>query len=130
MNINILVQLSDPGDRPEQLEASVEDFCLDLVRLGAVTVSRPGDPHPPGARGGDLVTIGAVLVALARSPDLLRAVVSVVDTWLGGRRQGGVELEVDGEKLVLTGAHRRDQQKVMEAFIDRHSRVAQDDTTP
>jgi hypothetical protein len=94
-----------------QLSTELRDFSE------VQTISRPGDGSaPPGARGGELVAVGGLIVTVLGQPEALGAVVKyVVDRiW---RRGGSVQVEVDGQVLRVENATAAQRDAIVDAFV-------------
>jgi hypothetical protein len=83
----------------------------------------PAGEPPPGARGFDAGTVGALLIALGQSAEGLQSVVSVIRGWLrrGGGKGRAVRLELGGDALELSQASGADQERLIELFVRRHT---------
>lgn len=75
---------------------------------------------PEGAKPVDAVTIGALTVSLA--PPLLQAVVELVRAWLSSRPIRSAKVTIDGDSIELTGVSEIAQERLTQAFIDRHAK--------
>ena len=80
---------------------------------------RGGEP-PPGSRAVDLAALGALVVNVADS-ELLAAVVAAVRSWLAGSSRRSVKLELGGDALELTGVSSREQRRLADEWLDRHT---------
>jgi hypothetical protein len=83
-----------------------------------------GAESVPGAKG-DADVVGAMLVTLAQSPQLLTTVFDVVCNWLGRLRGGApctVRVEMDGDVLELSNASVEQQDRLIGAFVARRTR--------
>lgn len=118
----VSVLLSEDGADPERVDTLTGFLRGELLDLDVDTVKalRSGDP-PVGARAGEALAVGGLLVSLATS-DQLRAVVQTVRRWLsrGAGVARTVRLEVDGDVLELRHASAADQARLVELFIARH----------
>lgn len=93
--------------RDELLQLEVED--VRAMRDGAV---------PAGARAVDPATVGALLVVVKESADLVGRVVTAVRSWLRrGPRDQEVELIVGDRTLRLSDASPEQQERLIEEFI-------------
>jgi hypothetical protein len=91
---------------------------LDVRSVGPVQAGRP----PPGARSADVMMVGSLLVTLTRSPDLLKTLVGVVQGWLAGQHACGVELQIGGDTLKVSGLSSAEQRRLIDLFVERHAR--------
>ncbi|WP_250002478.1 hypothetical protein [Actinoplanes sp. M2I2] len=111
------IDLDEPG--PDlRLESSTQEIRRSLADLGlAVTV--PTKPAPPGGRGVDLVEIGALIVSLKPTIELITEIVKLVGEWRGRDRGARVvRLTSGGRELVVEGASDDDIAKALELFDD------------
>ena len=117
----IQVAVGPDGDVDEIARATVylRRELLDLD-VDAVEIPSVGVP-PPGARAVDVAAIGALVVNLADS-QLLAAVVTAVRSWLAGSARRSIKLELDGDALELTGVSSREQRRLADEWLARHSR--------
>jgi hypothetical protein len=91
---------------------------LDVASVGPVTTGQA----PPGTRSADVMVIGSLLVTLGRSPEVLKAVLGVVQGWLAGRRAGAVEMQIGGDTLKVSGLSSAEQRRLIDLFVERHAR--------
>jgi hypothetical protein len=77
-------------------------------------------PAPPGTRAGEFLTAGALIVMLVRSPELFKLLVETVQSGISRGGERSVELEINGDKLKITGISRRDQREVIQ-WIKRNT---------
>jgi hypothetical protein len=119
------LQLAEEGADAERLAALTGYLRGELLQLDVddVTALQAGEP-PPGSRGFDVATVGALLIALGQSAEGLRSVVAAIRDWLrrGEGTQRTVRLELDGDALELSQASTADQAQLIELFVARHTR--------
>lgn len=96
------------------LRRELLDLNLDVVAAPAAS------PAPPGSRGVDLATVGALVVNLAESP-LLAAVVAAVRSWLAGSSRRSIKLELGGDVLELTAVSSAEQRRLTDEWLARHA---------
>jgi hypothetical protein len=88
MDKDLRLQLSEEGADAERLAVLSGYLRSELLQLDVEDVrALPAGEPPPGARGSDAATVGALLIALGQSAAGLQSVVSVIRGWL--RRGGG-----------------------------------------
>jgi hypothetical protein len=80
----------------------------------------PAGEPPPGTRAVELAALGALVVTVAES-QLLGAVVAAVRSWLAGQPKRSIKLELDGDVLELTGLSAKDQQRLADEWLRRHT---------
>jgi hypothetical protein len=109
---------ADPAELDElsrQLRQQILETDVDAV--GAIPIGEA----PPGARAGELVAVGSLLVTLTRSAELLKSVVAVIQDWLQRSGARTVELQIGGDTLKITGVSSEDQHRLVELFVERHT---------
>jgi hypothetical protein len=111
---------ADPEEL-ERLTAALRRELLDVDTVDGVSQPAAGTA-PPGSRAIDPLTIGTLLVTLVKSAGGLRAVTRAVQGWLSGQPKGEVTMEIDGDKLVVSGVSTADQERLITAWIERHAR--------
>jgi hypothetical protein len=120
--VHVEVGLEAESDAEELAELTAR-LQRQLRQLDVDAVDRPSEgPAPAGAKGPELLALGTLLVTLTKSAGGLTAVAKTVQTWLSGQRGRTVKLQLDGDTIELTGASSRDQDRLVEAWIERHAR--------
>src|SRR5712691_3351334 len=97
-----------------QLRRELLDLDVDAAEAPGV-----GEP-PPGSRGVDVAAIGALVVNIADS-QLLATVVAAVRSWLDGTSRRSIKLELGGDALELTGVSSREQRRLTDEWLVRHT---------
>ena len=100
----------------EELTSGLRD---ELRAMNADVSAATAGPAPEGTRAIELVALGTLVVALAKS-DVLAAVINAVSSWLSRDRQRSIKLELDGDVLELTGLPSADQRRMTEVWLARH----------
>ena len=119
--LGVQVTLGPDGDAEEVAQATLQ-LRRELLDLDVDAVDIPGaGVPPPGARAVDVAAIGALVVNLADS-QLLAAVVTAVRSWLAGSPRRSIKLELGGDALELTGVSSREQRRLTDEWLARHSR--------
>ncbi len=99
----------------------------DLVNLDLESVRfAPGARPSPGAKSGETVAWGTLLVAVASS-GALTALVNTVNGWIARQRGGTVSVKIGEDELVLTGASSEDQRRVIDDWLERRGAGAAGD---
>lgn len=92
--------------RKEILDLDVED--VNLVKTGEL---------PKGARSGEVVTLGSLLVTFAASGGVLSSLINTVQSWLRRNEGHNITLEIDGDKLEVTGISSQTQQQLIDQWL-------------
>jgi hypothetical protein len=110
-----------PDDDAEQVAEATLQLRRELLDLDVESVELPraGEP-PPGTRAVELAALGALAVTLGKS-QLLGPVVAAVRAWLAGSPQRSIKLELDGDVLELTGVSSKEQRRLTDEWLRRHS---------
>jgi hypothetical protein len=110
-----------PGADAEEVAASTEQLRRELLDLDVEAVEQPAaGPPPPGAKGVELAALGTLVVTLAKS-QLLSGVVVAVRSWLAGQQQRSIKLELDGDVLELSGLSSKEQRRLTDEWLSRHT---------
>jgi hypothetical protein len=111
------------GSDDEELDRLTGRLRRELLELDVDDVRRGvGGEAPAGTRGIDVAAIGELLVSLASAPAVLRGVASAIGHWVERSSQvGSVVVELDGEKMEVTGRLSDDQRRLVDLWIDRHA---------
>ncbi|MFF4249708.1 hypothetical protein ACFY1L_00665 [Streptomyces sp. NPDC001663] len=97
-----------------QLQALREDLlALDVDRVGPL----PSGPAPANSRSGLAEAVGALVVVLQPSLPLLETTLGLVRDWIGRVGARSVVLEIDGQRLEVTGVAGADQRRLAEAWL-------------
>ena len=107
---------ADAAEREElagRLRSELARLEVDEVRPATT-----GTAAPPGTRGMDVVAVGALVVSLTPTLELLRGVVTSVRSWLGrGPTARSVEMTVGSATIKLTNASEETQDRLVEEFL-------------
>jgi hypothetical protein len=118
--LSLKVEL-EPGedagaDEHDELTRALRE---ELLELDVEAVERPADAAPEGARGVDAVALGTLLVTLGQGA--LGIVTSAIGRWVARRGGRSVTLELDGDRIELSGVSEEDQRRLIETFVARHA---------
>jgi hypothetical protein len=109
----------DAGER-EQLSLWLQAEVLELD-VHALEVA-PGGATPAGSKGsGEVVTAGAIVLALSAPGAVLTSLVALAQDWLGRQSlRHRITITVDGDTLELEQATPEERLLLIEAFVRRH----------
>jgi hypothetical protein len=114
--------VTDDDADPEEFAALTGILRRELLELDVQDVQPAAGGTPPaGAKGVELVAMGALLVKLVKSPGLLEAVAKTVGSWVERLGRRSVRIEIDGDVLEVTGASRRDQRALIQEWVRRQA---------
>ncbi|MEU5212696.1 hypothetical protein [Streptomyces sp. NPDC020742] len=108
----------------EELQSLAAQLRRALLELDVedVQLARGAEAPPEGAKPGEAVAVGALVVTAA--PLLVRQVLQLVDTWLRNRPLRSVKVEFDGGSIELGHASAEDQRRLIDAFVRARSAPA------
>jgi hypothetical protein len=118
--LGVQVAVGPDGDAEEVAQATSR-LRRELLDLDVDAVLVPGAGEPPsGSRAVDVAALGALVVNVADS-QLLAAVVAAVRSWLAGSSRRSIKLELGDDVLELTGVSSKEQRRLADEWLDRHT---------
>lgn len=108
---------------PESLQEGTLQLRRELLELDIASVEALSVGHAPeGARGGDVTSIGHLVVTAATSSALLAALVKTIQSWLERHKDKSVRLEIGKDVLEIKGLSSEDQIQLVQQWIERHAK--------
>jgi hypothetical protein len=110
---------------PDADQEEVAELALRLredlreVDLESVALASGGE-RPTGAKSGDVMAWGTLVVAIASS-GAMTALITAVSTWIRRQPSASVRVKIGEDELELTGASSDDQRRLIEAWLARRS---------
>ncbi|WP_043262739.1 hypothetical protein [Streptomyces sp. CT34] len=127
MENRLEILLSEEGAEAGHIDELAGHLREELLQLDVDDVTRlPAEEQaPPGARAGEAFEVGALLVTVGQSAEMLRQVLCLVRVWLGRCREArtSVRLKMDDDELELSKATSEQVTEAFDLFIHRHSAV-------
>ena len=120
MATEMRIELFEPDADLEALDELTRSLREELLELDVDSVSPPtAGPAPVGSKGLELAAIGALLVQVRSSVQMVSAVVTAVRSWLqrGSSPNRTLKVTVDGRTLELSAATAEQQQQVVDEFV-------------
>lgn len=121
--VNALVEVCDAGADDEELAEAARRLRAELLELdvtGAQPAPAPAGAGPEGAKSGGVMAVAGLLVQFA-GHDVLTAVISAIQGWLGRQRSRSVRLTIDSDSIEITGATSAEQARLIELWAARHA---------
>ena len=115
-----LIRIDETGADAEHLQWLTGGVRSELRQLDVDDVRpAPSGAAPPGSRGVDAATIGALLVSLGGSAEAINQILTALRSWVGrGQRSPRtVEVTVGDRTMRLTDATLDQQDRLVEEFI-------------
>ncbi|MET8082092.1 hypothetical protein [Streptomyces sp. NPDC005303] len=116
--MNLVLEGSPDSDQEEldvltlQLREQLLGLEVDQVELKRL------DAAPTGAKPGEAIALGSLVVTVA--PIALRAVLSLLETWIGHRPIRAVTVTMDGDSLEVHGISSAEQRQLIDVFAAAH----------
>jgi hypothetical protein len=121
VEVSLRVDVGDDSDDVE-LDRATEQLRRRLLELDVENAVRPGTGDAPeGARGMDAVTIGLIVVQLLPVVPALHDIVQVVRSWLSHNPERSATLEIDGDRIEVSGISQDEQRELIRLWADRHA---------
>lgn len=120
METAIVVEVAEGGADAERLDALTAQLREELLGLDVDDV-RPAvvGEAPPGSRAIELAAIGALIVTLQQSEQLVAGVVNLVRQFI--KRDAGpaltVHMTIGGQSIELSNATTDQQQQLVQEFL-------------
>ena len=105
---------AEPAERAEFAERLRAELAAQEVDAEPVAADAP-----EGAKGAG-VEIGSLLVVLAASGGVLTSLVGTLQSWLTRQSRSRLVLEIDGDRVELTGASDAERSRALEVWLARH----------
>jgi hypothetical protein len=121
--VSALVEVRATGADDEELAEAARRLRTELLELDvtrAEPAPAPAGSGPDGAKSGGVMAVADLLVQFA-GHDVLVAVISAIQGWLGRQRSRSVRLTIDGDSIELTGATSAEQARLIELWAARHA---------
>jgi hypothetical protein len=114
------IEVFEPEADAEAIDELTRTLRMELLELDVDAVSSPvAGPPPPGSKGLELAAIGALVVQLRASAQVVGTVVSAVRSWLqrGGSSNRALKISVGERTLELSAATAEQQQQLVDEFV-------------
>jgi hypothetical protein len=121
--IRVAVHLdAGPDADAQEVDALTTRLRRHLLQLDVQSVDRARTGRvPPGARAVDVVALGGLVVTLAKSAEMLKAVVGMVQSMIAARPGRSVKLVIGGDSVELSGVSSEEQRRLVDLFVARHA---------
>jgi hypothetical protein len=120
----------DLDEDPENLERITHNLRDELTEIDTIEkvdlVSKEGEEGkaPEGSKAGaEVIALGSLLVTLGTSAvsTAVPSLSNALQSWLTRHERRKISLEVEGDKIEVTGVSDEQQQRLIESWISRHS---------
>jgi hypothetical protein len=118
-----VVLAADPAAEAEEIALLMERLRAEVAERDFDLVADPAPSRPPtGAKAGDPAAAASLLIALAASGGVLTSLVGLLQGWVQRSAVRGLVVEIDGDRLELTGATSAERRRLTQVWLDRHER--------
>ncbi|MGC2571777.1 MAG: hypothetical protein WA364_09725 [Candidatus Nitrosopolaris sp.] len=131
----IFINIESVSDReegydPEEIERITHNLRDDLTEVDTIEkvdlIKKEADKKeaPKGSKaGGEIVTLGSMLVTLGASAASIAIpnLANTLQSWLTRNERHKLILEIGGDKLEVTGISDKEQQRLIDTWISRHT---------
>jgi hypothetical protein len=113
---------SQPDADASEVDRLVRQLRAELVDLDIESVTPvTSEDLPPGAKGADAVSLGALLVTLTAAGGVLPVLIETARDWLARRAEARrISVTIDGDEIVLERGSASERTALIEAYIRRH----------
>jgi hypothetical protein len=121
-NTDLIIRIDSASADEEELERSthqLRDELLDM-NLQSVDLVKKGNPPKGSKAGEEIVSWGSLIVGLVASGGVLPNLVGTVQSWLSRRENQKITMQIGADKLEVTGVSNEQQDKLIDAWINRH----------
>jgi hypothetical protein len=120
LSLSVRIDVGEEADAQE-LDELTRRLREQLLEADVRAVEPIQTTPPAGTRAVEAMVLGSLLVTLARSPELLKGIVGVVQNWLASSRARTVELQIAGDTLKVGGLSAAEQRRLIDLFVEKHS---------
>lgn len=118
----VLIVEPEPDIDPEGVDRLVRQLRAELENLDVESVG-PVNPEnaPPGAKGVDPFSAGALLITLTTTGGVVTTLIEVARDWLARHAAAQrISVTIDGDTIVVEKASVQERGALIEAYLRRH----------
>jgi hypothetical protein len=98
----------------QQLREEIDELDVEKVDL-----IKSKEELPKGAKAGDVVAWGSLLVTLAASSGVFPALINTLQSWLTRHERRSMTIVMGEDKLEVKGISSEEQKRLIEAWMSR-----------
>lgn len=99
------------------LQKEVQNLNVDQITLARNAQSAVG------SKNLDAISWGTLLVTFVTSQGVAVALIGLLQHWLSRQERRTITLEINGDKLEITGVSSETQQKLIDEWLQRHKLI-------
>jgi hypothetical protein len=106
----------------EEITRLLHDELSELKYVDSIEYTKNNDATiPEGSKGIEgIMEVGSLLVTLATSSGVLEGITGTIQSWMQRTGQQKITMEINGDKIEITGITSENQDKLVEAWINKH----------
>lgn len=120
LTVRIQSDKNIPEEKLEQLTYALRDELRELD-VGNVALNEQNYQIPEGAKSGEFVEIGTILLSLVGGSTFIPSVINGLQSWLQRNDRKKLTIEIKGDKLELTGASKEQQNALISDWLAKHT---------
>jgi len=120
-DINVTIK-GNSADK-EAIDDSTQQLISELKELDIEGIKYEKTDPPFGSKSDVVISLGTVIMTIIASGGLLTSVINAVQSWLVAKKNCSVVLEIDGDRIEVTGLADKEQKKLINIWINRHKRT-------
>jgi Effector Associated Constant Component 1 len=126
----INIDSSSADDDAEKLAELTDQLREDIQELDVekVELVRSNEELPKGAKAGDAVAWGSLLVTLAGSSGVIPALINTLQSWFTRHERRSMTIVIGEDKLEVTDISSDEQKRLIEAWIRRQEEKKENNT--
>jgi len=102
-----------------QLREEILELDVENAELGKLKEA------PDGTKAVDPVSIGTLVVTLLAAGGIITTLINAIQSWLTRHDRRSITLEINGDKLQITGISSEEQQQLIKVWTQRHTEFTQ-----
>jgi hypothetical protein len=120
--LDVTIQIEAAGEE-EYLAEVTQELKRDILALDVEKVQLKRSESVIKGSKGDAVTWGQLLIAFAASGSVFTTLITLFQAWVTRNERRALILEVEGDKLEITGISADEQQRLIDEWLSRHPTI-------
>jgi len=120
---DVIIRIDSASDDDEEIDRTTRQLREELsdLNIDSVGLVKTGSAPKGSKAGEDIIAWGSLLVSLAASGGVLPSLIGTVQSWLSRRENAKISMEIDGDKLEVSGVSSEEQNRLIDIWVKRHS---------
>lgn len=107
----------------EELADATRQLREELIELEVDDVNFVHDTDiPDKSKALPAINWTTLVVTLAASGGVLTTLINALQSWLSRNEQSSISLEIEGDKLEVTGVSSEEKRRLIKSWLSRHQR--------